>query len=111
MSIPVSRLRRYFRDGNWRSRAGPLPGAVAGAAVLALSLWQPRVADAQESSAAAETLFNDARAAMAKKQLDVACEKFRESDRLDPAVGTHFNLANCEEQRGHLASAWGLYRH
>jgi len=47
---------------------------------------------------------------MTAKDYKTACEKFRESDRLDPAVGTHFNLANCEEQRGRLATAWSLYR-
>jgi tetratricopeptide (TPR) repeat protein len=58
----------------------------------------------------ADVLFNDARAAMAVKKFDVACEKFRESNRLDPAVGTLFNLANCEAQRGQLVTAWTLYR-
>lgn len=47
---------------------------------------------------------------METKDYDVACEKFRESQRLDPAAGTQFNLANCEEQRGKLATAWELYR-
>ena len=65
---------------------------------------------AQDSAAAAQVLFDDARAAMATKSFDIACDKFRESDRLDPAVGTRFNLANCEEQRGRLATAWSLYR-
>jgi hypothetical protein len=41
---------------------------------------------------------------------DTACSRFRESDRLDPAVGTKFNLANCEEQRGRVATAWELFR-
>ena len=47
---------------------------------------------------------------MAAKKFDVACAKFRESNRLDPAVGTLFNLANCEAQRGQLVTAWTLYR-
>jgi hypothetical protein len=47
---------------------------------------------------------------MAKGDLAAACEQFRASDKLDPAVGTELNLADCEEQRGHLASAWELYR-
>lgn len=38
-----------------------------------------------------------------------ACAKFRESDRLDPAVGTTFNLADCEERLGRLARAWTLF--
>jgi hypothetical protein len=58
---------------------------------------------------AAETLFNEGRAALAAQHYDTACAKFRESDRLDPAVGTHLNLANCEEQRDHVASARVLF--
>lgn len=58
----------------------------------------------------AETLFNEGRDALAAHQYDVACAKFRESDRLDAAVGTHLNLANCEEQRGHVAEARILFR-
>jgi hypothetical protein len=79
--------------------------------VLAASLWlNAKAAHAQESAATADVLFNDARAAMAAKKFDVACAKFRESNRLDPAVGTLFNLANCEAQRGQLVTAWTLYR-
>ncbi|HEX3773436.1 MAG TPA: hypothetical protein VHV51_03170 [Polyangiaceae bacterium] len=60
--------------------------------------------------AAAEALFDQGRAALAQNDLDTACARFRESDRLDPAVGTRFNLADCEEKRGRLASAWSLFR-
>jgi len=70
----------------------------------------PHTAGAQDSTAAAEALFNEARSAMAEKKFDTACDKFRESNRLDPALGTLFNLANCEEQRGRLATASALYR-
>ena len=79
------------------------------ALMLTLSL-SVKAAHAQDSAAAADLLFNDARAAMAAKKFDVACAKFRESNRLDPAVGTLFNLANCEAQRGHLVASLALYR-
>ena len=65
---------------------------------------------AQGSSAAAEALFDQARSAMDHGEYDEACAKFRESNRLDPAPGTMLNLANCEEQRGKLATAWELFR-
>jgi hypothetical protein len=65
---------------------------------------------AQSSKAAAEALFADGREAMGAKDFDLACSKFAESRRLDPAIGTELNLANCEEQRGRLATAWLLYR-
>jgi hypothetical protein len=73
-------------------------------------LLNAKAAHAQDSAATADVLFNDARAAMAAKKFDAACAKFRESNRLDPAVGTLFNLANCEAQRGQLVTAWTLYR-
>jgi hypothetical protein len=65
-------------------------------------------AAAQE--AAADALFDSARTAMARHDFDRACEQFRASDKLDPAAGTELNLADCEEKRGHLASAWELFR-
>lgn len=65
---------------------------------------------AQENKAAAEALFAEGRAAMDASDYDTACSKFAESGRLDPAVGTQLNLANCEEQRGKLATAWRMFR-
>ncbi len=65
---------------------------------------------ARAQEAAADALFDSARTAMAKGDFDRACEQFRASDKLDPAPGTELNLADCEEKRGRLASAWELFR-
>jgi hypothetical protein len=78
-----------------------------GACVLGLPA--PRSLYAQ-NPAAAEALFEQARAAMAAGSFDIACARFRDSDKLDPAVGTRFNLADCEERRGRVATAWSLFR-
>ncbi len=78
-------------------------------AALALLLAQAAPAHAQ-NAAAAEALFEEGQAALEKGDWNVACSKLRESDRLDPANGTKLNLADCEEKRGHLATAWELYR-
>jgi hypothetical protein len=63
-----------------------------------------------QNPAAAEALFEQARAAMSEGKYDIACARFRDSDKLDPAVGTRLNLGDCEEHRGHIATAWSLFR-
>jgi hypothetical protein len=66
-------------------------------------------ASAQSSSAQARSLFREARRLMDKKNYAPACPKFEESLRLDPGMGTQFNLAHCWEMIGRTASAWGLF--
>src|SRR5258708_21030881 len=56
--------------------------------------------------AAAEQLFLAGRAAMQQGSLETACQRFAESQRLDPAAGTPINLADCLERRGLIASPW-----
>jgi hypothetical protein len=70
----------------------------------------PVPAFAQATPAAAEALFEQGRADMAAARYDQACEKFRQSDALDPALGTKLNLGECEAKRGRLATAWELFR-
>jgi hypothetical protein len=60
--------------------------------------------------AAADALFRDGRKAMQAGNYAVACPKFQESYRLDPAPGTLLNLGDCEEKQGHLAAAWQYFR-
>ena len=80
-------------------------GSIGGFALSLLA--QPASA---QNPAAAEALFEEARAAMASGSYDLACARFRDSDKLDPAVGTRFNLADCEERRGRIATAWSAFR-
>ena len=77
--------------------------AVLSVALLAAAL--PAAAQGSDA-AAAEALFEAGRQAMAREDYASACKNFEDSQKLDPAIGTIFNLANCEELRGRLASAW-----
>ena len=78
--------------------------------LLAAALLYPSLAAAQaDPEAAAEALFRSGRKAAAAGDHEQACQRFRESQRLQPATGTVLNLAICEEQLGHLVQAWQHY--
>lgn len=66
------------------------------------------VAHAQKAEA--EALFREGKKLMKKKgTVSAACKKFEASERLDPAIGTELNLADCREKNGQLASAWAMF--
>lgn len=57
-------------------------------------------------AAAAQALFYEARGLMKDGRYAIACPKLEESLRLEYGIGTEFNLADCNERRGLLATAW-----
>jgi hypothetical protein len=59
--------------------------------------------------AGADALFRRGRASAEAGDYPAACAAFAESLRLEPATGTLFNLADCEEHLGRIASARGHY--
>ncbi len=77
---------------------------------MAALLCTPAAHAQNNNAASAQALFDQGRQAMAEEKYEAACGYFDESNRLDPAVGTQFNLALCERKRGRVASSWALYR-
>jgi hypothetical protein len=68
-----------------------------------------RAADPPKSAreqAAARGLFYEARTLMQQNKFAEACPKLEESLRLDPGLGTQFNLADCNEHIGQITTAW-----
>lgn len=61
------------------------------------------------NAAAAQLLFDDAKALVKKGDYAHACPKFVESHRLDPAGGTILHAADCHQSEGKLATAWTEY--
>ena len=59
---------------------------------------------------AGEALFREGRRLLKAGDLEGACTKLEESQRLDPAPGTLANLADCQEKLGRSASAWEHWR-
>lgn len=62
-----------------------------------------------DPSADADTLFKDGNTLAAAGKYAEACPKLAESQKLDPAVGTEFNLADCYEHLDRLATAYSLF--
>lgn len=77
-----------------------LTSALFGAAIS----LAPLVAHADDATA--EALFQAGKSLMDQKKYSEACPKFEASYKLDPAIGTKLNLADCHEKDGKLAQAW-----
>src|SRR5262245_34504063 len=63
-----------------------------------------------EDPMAAAALFRRGSQLLNEGSLAEACAAFEQSLRLDPQLGTRFNVARCHEEQGRLASAWITYR-
>lgn len=78
---------------------------------LLVAAATPRArAEDRSDATAAEQLFNRALADWDAGRPKEACQKFRESMRIDPANGTLMNVARCNELEGRLTEAWSAYR-
>lgn len=81
------------------------------ALVLVGALIAPASALAQGPTAArAEQLYTEAKRLAASGSFAAACPMFEESQKLEPAIGTQFNLADCYERTARPATALVLFR-
>ncbi len=78
-------------------------------ALVVASLLASAPAFADDTPQSAESLFQEARALVEKGDYAAACPKLEASQKLEPAVGTQFNLADCLEHVGRTASAHALF--
>jgi hypothetical protein len=69
-----------------------------------------RDARAANGPGAAQIAFDEGRRLEDAGDFAAAASRFEESERLEPALGTILNLANCYERAGRLASAWRAFR-
>ena len=59
---------------------------------------------------AAQKAFDEGMKLLDAGKVAEACPKLEESQRLDPAMGTQYRLAECWEKLGRTASAYALFR-
>jgi tetratricopeptide (TPR) repeat protein len=100
MLRPVSAAKRGLR---------PLSIAALAVAALAASGGIAGAAPTRQEVMQAEKLFNEARALMAKSKFETACPKLEQSQQLDPAPSTKYQLAFCFENTGRPATALAYY--
>jgi hypothetical protein len=86
-----------------------LASTVTRVAAIVLGLCVAQAASVASAETQGEQLFREGREALARSELELACQKFQESYRVEKALGPLLNLANCEENRGRLVAARALW--
>lgn len=95
-----------FADRSCRAQRSRALPRISGLAAVLIMLSGAAIARAQQPEAAAEALFRAGRDATRQGDALRACDRYRESYRLEPALGTLFNIASCELSLGQLSEAW-----
>jgi hypothetical protein len=81
------------------------------ASLLAALIGAARPVQAEPADAfSAEALFREGRSALQQGEYALACDRFRESERIEHGIGNWLNLGLCEERLGQLLSARDYYR-
>ena len=78
------------------------------ASFASMSVLAPQPAFAADP-AGAQALFTEGKRMMTAGQYADACPKLEESQRLDPGIGTLFQLATCHQHVGKTATAWAEF--
>ena len=102
-----SRLGSALRRGPFIVALVSVQAVGAAPCAFAQAVAQPQPQPAKVAEA--ELLFRRAAAHMDAREYDAACPLLERSNALDPSSGTLLNLAECYEQRGLLASAYGTF--
>lgn len=88
-----------------------IAGCERRACIVVVLLGLVASAQAQPANrAAADAAFKQGRDLFKAGKFAEACAQFAKSQQLDPAHGTLFNLAQCSERTGRLATAAAAYR-
>jgi len=83
---------------------------VASRLLVLVALTSPALADTNPNAAVADEAFKQGRELLKAGKWVEACEQFDKSQRLDPQLGTLFNIGQCSEHIDHLATAVAAYR-
>lgn len=105
-------LKPFLLNGS-RTPLGFALGASIGLVQLVASSnasAQPASTQKPGDTERADALFQQARELAGRGRYDKACPLFEESQRLEPATGTLFNLSDCNERLGRTATAWAGFR-
>jgi hypothetical protein len=79
-------------------------------AAALLAIAPPAAAQSSDQKgAAAQLLFDEAMKLIQSGHAAEACPKLVASNKLDPALGTQYRLAECYAKIGKTATAWALY--
>jgi hypothetical protein len=83
--------------------------AVAALVTSGLTTAGAARAQTSEIQAAAQKMFDDAKALMETGKYEEACALLEESQKIDPGMAAQFRLGECYEKAGRLASAWSTF--
>jgi hypothetical protein len=106
----AARGRRPVRQGPTLSTSMRVARTIPTIAALIAAALCTDARAQDESSEAAQRLFEEGMKLMEEGNYDEACPRLEESQRIDAGMATQFRLAQCYEKAGRVASAWRNYQ-